>query len=189
MEKSTRHPELSPPSEDKRRAAATGDEARVFELQARPAVVPCMLGGWELDYIDPDLYSRRRRQLERFRHPGRAVGGLDMRFRAEDSFDLGLRSGPTRVARAHSRPTTRSWTPSGAPIRSAEPGAGSHPTRCGAAHQEVHPQRCGAAAPAQFFMQKRAHSPSDLRVSMRVCQRCAAYSPRSSVQIGSAMCQ
>ena len=69
--------------------------------------------------------------------------GLDGRFRAEDSFDLGLRSGPTRVAHAHSRPTTRSSTPSGAPIRSAEPGAGSHPTRCGAAHQEVHPQPCG----------------------------------------------
>ena len=84
-------------------------------------------------------------------------------FRAEDSFDLGLRSGPTRVAHAHSRPTTRSWAPSGAPIRSAEPGAGSHPTQCGAAHQEVHPQRCGPAAPAQFFMQKRADCPSDLR--------------------------
>ena len=122
VEKSTRHPELSPPSEDKRRAAANGDEARVFELQATPAVVQCVLGGWELDYIDPDLYSRRSAHLERFRHPGRAVGSLDERFRAEDSFDLGLRSGPTRVARAHSRPTTRSWTPSGAPIRSAEPG-------------------------------------------------------------------
>ena len=97
---------------------------------------------------------------------GRAVRGLDGRFRAEDSFDLGLRSGPTRVAHAHSRPTTRSSTPSGAPIRSAEPGAGSHPTRCGAAHQEVHPQRCGPAAPAQFFMQKRADCASDLRESL-----------------------
>ena len=80
VEKSTRHPELSPPSEDKRRAAANGDEARVFELQARPAVDARFFGGCELDYIDPDLYSRRSRELERFRHPGRAVGGLDGRF-------------------------------------------------------------------------------------------------------------
>ena len=138
-------PELSPPSEDKRRAPANDDEVRVFELQARPAVDACVLGGCELDYIDPDLYSRRRAHLERFRHPGRAVGSLDERFRAEDYFDLGLRLGPARVAHAHSRPTTRSRTPSGAPIRSAEPGAGSHTTRCGAAHQEVHPQRCDAA--------------------------------------------
>ena len=171
---SARWPHVARTPQDKRRAAANDDEAMVFELQATPAVDSSVLGGCELDYIDPDLYSRRRRQLERFRHPGRAVGGLDMRFRAEDSFDLGLRYGPTRVAHAHSRPTTRSSTPSDAPIRSAEPGAGSHPTRCGAAHQEVHPQRCGAAAPAQFFMQKRAHSPSDLRVSMRVCQLCAS---------------
>ena len=176
---SARWPQVARTSQDKRRAAANGDEARVFELQARPAVVACALGGWELDHIEPDLYSRRRGHLERFRHPGRAVGSLDERFRAEDSFDLGLRYGPTRVAHAHSRPTTRSRTPSGAPIRSAEPGAGSHPTRCGAAHQEVHPQRCGPAAPAQFFLQKRADYPSDLRLRSTVChQRCAGRCPR-----------